>query len=97
MEHTRVSPDGTLSSEEIDDLCHEFQQKTLLHPLIELRARYIRKHVPKNKGYQMLQVRRLARHSCGVCVLDGACAPPTHTHTHTHVRACPPSTKLMKH
>jgi len=56
MEHTRVSPDGTLSSEEIDDLCHEFQQKTLLHPLIELRARYIRKHVPKNKGYQMLQV-----------------------------------------
>lgn len=56
MEHARVSPDGTLSHEEIDDLCHELSVPTLHHPMVELRARYIRKHVPKNNGYQMLQV-----------------------------------------
>ncbi|GIL42305.1 hypothetical protein Vafri_321 [Volvox africanus] len=50
----RLSPDGVLGSEDIEDLCHDIRQPTLLHPLTELRNRYLRKTQTTKADYALL-------------------------------------------
>ncbi|GLI70567.1 hypothetical protein VaNZ11_015490 [Volvox africanus] len=50
----RLSPDGILGSEDIEDLCHDIRQPTLLHPLTELRNRYLRKTQTTKADYALL-------------------------------------------
>ncbi|GIL95956.1 hypothetical protein Vretimale_1877 [Volvox reticuliferus] len=50
----RLSPDGVLGSEDIEDLCHDIRQPSLLHPLVELRNRHLRKTQTTKADYALL-------------------------------------------
>lgn len=39
VERSKLSPDGLLTQDDVDDLCHELEEPALQHPLSELRAR----------------------------------------------------------
>lgn len=41
LECARHAPDGLLTQDDIDDLCHDLEQWSLGHPLSELRARCV--------------------------------------------------------
>ncbi|GAX79192.1 hypothetical protein CEUSTIGMA_g6632.t1 [Chlamydomonas eustigma] len=57
MERSQLSPDGALTSDDIDELCHDLQEPSLNHPLTELRKRYLCKHVPQNSDYALLPLK----------------------------------------
>ncbi len=38
-ERLKLCPDGILTQDDVDDLCHELGEPQLLHPLTELRNR----------------------------------------------------------
>ncbi|KXZ43427.1 hypothetical protein GPECTOR_91g581 [Gonium pectorale] len=50
----RLSPDGVLGCEDIEDLVHDLQQQPLSHPLTELRARHLKKTQTMNADYALL-------------------------------------------
>ncbi len=41
VERARLSPDGLLTQDDVDDLCHELEEPGLQHPLTELRNRCV--------------------------------------------------------
>ena len=49
-----LSPDCVLTTEEIEDMCAELKEASLLHPLLELRARYLNKYQAHNAEYALL-------------------------------------------
>ncbi|KAG2427568.1 hypothetical protein HXX76_012222 [Chlamydomonas incerta] len=50
----RLSPDGVLGSEDIEDFCHDLKEPQLLHPLTELRNRHLKKTQTMNADYALL-------------------------------------------
>ncbi|KAG2446877.1 hypothetical protein HYH02_008033 [Chlamydomonas schloesseri] len=50
----RLSPDGVLTSEDIEDFCHDLKEPQLLHPLTELRNRHLKKTQTMNADYALL-------------------------------------------
>ncbi|GLC35287.1 hypothetical protein PLESTF_001221000 [Pleodorina starrii] len=51
---SRLSPDGVLGSEDIEDLCHDIREPALLHPLQELRNRHLKKTQTTKADYALL-------------------------------------------
>ncbi len=57
IERCKMSPDGMLTNDDIEDLCHELGEDSLQHPLTELRARYLKRQTAHTgDGYAMLPV-----------------------------------------
>lgn len=54
VEVSKANPDGVLSNEDIEELCHCVQESSLIHPLMELRNRFIRRHIKHKKDYSQL-------------------------------------------
>lgn len=50
----RLSPDEMLGVEDIEDLVHDVAQPGLLHPLTELRTRYLKKADKLKADYALL-------------------------------------------
>ena len=50
VERVRLSPDGLLTQDDVDDICHELGEPTLHHPMSELRTRYVHVCGRNNSG-----------------------------------------------
>mmetsp|Transcript_21373 Transcript_21373/g.59240 ORF Transcript_21373/g.59240 Transcript_21373/m.59240 type:complete len:554 (+) Transcript_21373:158-1819(+) len=50
VERLKLCPDGILTQDDVDDLCHELGEPQLLHPLSELRNRYLKRLRHKGEG-----------------------------------------------
>ncbi|KAL6753124.1 hypothetical protein V8C86DRAFT_2734512 [Haematococcus lacustris] len=53
-ERVRLSPDGLLTQDDVEDLCHDLEEPGLLHPLSELRSRYCKRIQRKTGDYALL-------------------------------------------
>ena len=62
VERAALSPDGILTNDDVDDLCFDLKEPDLYHNLLELRKRYIARHVKAksakdgNADYALLPV-----------------------------------------
>ena len=57
IERCKSNSDGLLTNDDIEDLCNELGEESLLHPLTELRARYLKRQVKHtDDGYAMLPI-----------------------------------------
>mmetsp|Transcript_7104 Transcript_7104/g.12190 ORF Transcript_7104/g.12190 Transcript_7104/m.12190 type:complete len:563 (+) Transcript_7104:212-1900(+) len=54
IEQTKLNLDGLLTQDDVDDLCHDLGQDGLLHPLTELRSRYLKRSQQKTGDYALL-------------------------------------------
>ncbi|KAF5841836.1 hypothetical protein DUNSADRAFT_10899 [Dunaliella salina] len=50
VERLKLCPDGILTQDDVDDLVHELGEPQLLHPLSELRNRYLKRVRHKGEG-----------------------------------------------
>eukprot|EP00798_Chlamydomonas_sp_ICE-L_P021694 gene21694-28717_t len=61
-ERSKLSPDGLLTNDDIEDMCDDLREDGLQHALVELRVRYLKRITSKRgagEGYAMLPVNEL--------------------------------------
>ena len=54
LECAAGSPEGVLCEDDIEQMCHDLKEPTLLQPLLELRERHLRNNVQTNRQYTLL-------------------------------------------